>query len=485
MARWRARGGLRSRRTPQGVARAARRWRGRTGATHRQPPRPCGRTGERRRRRSAGGAAAGGPARAGQRPRRDPRRSGIRPGGPAAGGRGGRSRLSRDGSDARLPGLGVRHGPPGTRVIVVDDASRSRRSSPRSTRSSARSASACCGSRHNRGFPASANAGLAAALRLPRPPRRGAAEQRHAAAAAAGSRGFAPPCTPRPMSAPRRRCRTMRPSSAIPTPTEANPAPDLPRPAGSRALAAEANPAWRGDPDRDRLLHVHPPRMPGRRRAVPRGPVRPGLRRGERFLHPRPASGLASSRRARSVRGACRRTIVRRGARAPDRTQSRGAGAAASRLSPADRAIFRPPTRWPAARRRLDAARWRGGRSRQGAVLMVTHDGGGGVEQAVQARCAALRARRDAADPAAARCWPAMPIRTRRRPIAPASAWWARRSGGFPNLRFSVPAELPALARLLRGDGVDGDPGASPARPQPRGGAPGGAARRSHRAARA
>ena len=104
-------------------------------------------------------------------------------------------------------------------------------------------------------------------------------------------------------------------------------------------------------------------------------------------------------------------------------------------------------------RRRLDAARWRAGRSSKGAVIMITHDSGGGVERAVQARCAALRDRglrpillrpvptRDAEDPDA----PA---------YRPGLCALGEERGGFPNLRFAIPAELPALARLLRSDRV-------------------------------
>ena len=47
--------------------------------------------------------------------------------------------------------------------------------------------------------------------------------------------------------------------------------------------------------------------------SVPRRHVRPGLRRGERFLPARPASGLAPRRGARRLRGASRRRVVRPG----------------------------------------------------------------------------------------------------------------------------------------------------------------------------
>lgn len=86
------------------------------------------------------------------------------------------------------------------------------------------------------------------------------------------------------------------------------------------------------------------------------------------------------------------------------------------------------------ARRRLAARRWSAGHS----VLIVTHDSGGGVERAVRARCAALAAEG-------------------RRPILLRPDRFDRaicRVGDgpddpCPNLRFRLPDELPALARLL------------------------------------
>ncbi len=102
------------------------------------------------------------------------------------------------------------------------------------------------------------------------------------------------------------------------------------------------------------------------------------------------------------------------------------------------------------ARRRLDLARWRTGRSRAGAVVLVTHDHGGGVERVVRARLAAIAAEG-------------------RRPILLRPEWTESGTpsyrpgivrlgdateGGFPNLRFTLPDELPALARLLGAERV-------------------------------
>ena len=99
------------------------------------------------------------------------------------------------------------------------------------------------------------------------------------------------------------------------------------------------------------------------------------------------------------------------------------------------------------ARRRLDAAALREAAPRaMPAVLLVTHDSGGGVERVVRDRCAALLA-------------------AGRRPIVlrPVRATAGERSyrpglclvcdgaaRTTPNLRFALPAELPALERLLR-----------------------------------
>jgi GT2 family glycosyltransferase len=104
------------------------------------------------------------------------------------------------------------------------------------------------------------------------------------------------------------------------------------------------------------------------------------------------------------------------------------------------------------ARRRLDAALWAEGR-RKGAVLLVTHDSGGGVERVVRARCDAIRAEglrpivlRPLRDSSAER-------RSDDRFYMPGMCCVGEGSeSGFPALRFSVPEELPALRDLLDGD---------------------------------
>ncbi len=88
------------------------------------------------------------------------------------------------------------------------------------------------------------------------------------------------------------------------------------------------------------------------------------------------------------------------------------------------------------ARRRMDALRWRAGRMAS-AVALVTHDSGGGVEQVVRRRAAALRE-------AGAR-----PVLLR-----PDGDCVVVGDGDTPNLRYRLPAEWDALLRLLRGDRV-------------------------------
>lgn len=101
------------------------------------------------------------------------------------------------------------------------------------------------------------------------------------------------------------------------------------------------------------------------------------------------------------------------------------------------------------ARRRLDALRWRAGRRRGGAVVMVTHDSGGGVERAIRERAAALRA--EGARPILLR---AVMAREGRREYRAGLCRVDDETGAFPNLIFRVPQDLPAIARLLRGDRV-------------------------------
>jgi len=98
-------------------------------------------------------------------------------------------------------------------------------------------------------------------------------------------------------------------------------------------------------------------------------------------------------------------------------------------------AEFRAADPLASPRRKLDTVRWktlgRGGRS----VLLVSHDEGGGVEQHLALRCASLRA--EGFRPIVLRPAPAAVV------LGDGPA------GGFPNLRFTLPIELPALTRFL------------------------------------
>lgn len=111
------------------------------------------------------------------------------------------------------------------------------------------------------------------------------------------------------------------------------------------------------------------------------------------------------------------------------------------------------------ARRRLDALRWQaarrgaGGAAGEGAVLLLTHDSGGGVERVVRERAAEVQR-------AGRRAVLLRPVAERARAgpqggqaYQPGLVRLADGDGAaYPNLVFAVPGELAALARLLRAD---------------------------------
>ena len=114
-----------------------------------------------------------------------------------------------------------------------------------------------------------------------------------------------------------------------------------------------------------------------------------------------------------------------------------------------------------AARRGIDELRWAAGRQAGGAVVAITHGGGGGVERVVQERAASWAAagqravvvRPVAVQPRAPRpgvSQPGVPQPGR------ASAGCRVEAVGeaYPNLVYDLPDELPALVRLLRPDRV-------------------------------
>ena len=134
-----------------------------------------------------------------------------------------------------------------------------------------------------------------------------------------------------------------------------------------------------------------------------------------------------------------------------------------------------------ASRRRLDAARFRAAAPRLGppAVLLVTHDSGGGVERVLRARCDALRG--EGKRPVVLR-----PVRATEGPDRTLPDLCLVCDGtarSTPSLRFRLAAELPALVRLLRAARPELDGGAQPAGPPPSGDAASGAARHSARRA--
>jgi glycosyltransferase involved in cell wall biosynthesis len=109
------------------------------------------------------------------------------------------------------------------------------------------------------------------------------------------------------------------------------------------------------------------------------------------------------------------------------------------------------------ARRALDAARWAELPRRRGKaarpVLIVTHDGGGGVERAVRERCATLAAaghRAIVLRPVVDRSGGPDTLHRRYRPGL--CVVGDGPEGGFPNLRFRLPGEFAALADLLRAE---------------------------------
>ena len=96
------------------------------------------------------------------------------------------------------------------------------------------------------------------------------------------------------------------------------------------------------------------------------------------------------------------------------------------------------------ARHRLDLARWRASRSRKSSsVILITHGDGGGVEQRIAGAAAAYRA--DGLRPIVLR--PAMEGDGQTSVLVGDGP-----EGGFSNLRYRLPDELPALLRLLRSE---------------------------------
>jgi glycosyltransferase involved in cell wall biosynthesis len=100
-----------------------------------------------------------------------------------------------------------------------------------------------------------------------------------------------------------------------------------------------------------------------------------------------------------------------------------------------------------APRRRLDEVRWREarprGRAAGRAVLLITHDRGGGVERHLAARCAALAEAGDR---------PVLLRPARTAAGAPAASFGGVARGAYPNLIYALPSELRVLAARLRAE---------------------------------
>ncbi len=110
------------------------------------------------------------------------------------------------------------------------------------------------------------------------------------------------------------------------------------------------------------------------------------------------------------------------------------------------------------ARRRVDRLRWAAGRRAAGAVVLVTHALGGGVERHLRERVAAIR-------DDGLRAVVLRPVVARREPAAERDGTDAGSrdkacavsdgvDGRFADLDFAMPLEMATLARLLRSDGV-------------------------------
>ncbi len=338
--------------------------------------------------------------------------------------------------------------PPGTTVVVVDDAS------PEPELVRALTARAAAGSivllrqARNRGFPASANAGLRAAVALggsrdavllnsDTRVARGWLEGLRAAVHASPDTGTATPLS------------NDASIVSYPDPGGANPPPDA---AALRRLAALAA---RVNTGRTRVVDI--PTAVGfcmyiRRECLDAtGPFREDafaqgygeendfcMRASQLGWRHVAVPGVFVAHAGGASFGTARAQLLARNA------------AVLERLHPGYRALVAAHVHadpLAEARFRLDAARFRAGAPRGArAVLLVTHDSAGGVERAVRARCDALRA--EGRRPVVLR-----PVRD---PEGNGGYLPGRclvgdgPAGGTPNLRFALPAELPALVRLLR-----------------------------------
>lgn len=373
-------------------------------------------------------AALGRPCPAAPPPRAIPRQRGLAIVIPVHG--------NRDGTIACLSAVLATRSP-GSRVIVVDDASPDPVLAAALDRFAAQHRIRLIRHTENRGFPAAANAGLAAAAgrdalllnsdTLPPPD---ALTRLHRLAYAAPDIATV--------------CPLSNNATILSYPSPANPAP-MPDAAETARLAALA---WRANGDRTVpiptpvgfcMLIRHDALKAG---MAATGPFRADLfGRGygeendlaERLLaagwQHRAAPGLYVAHQGEASFG-------------PLASALRARGTALLRALhpgyPARIAAHAEADTLQQARTRLDLARFRAAR-RKRAALLLTHGDGGGVEHVIKARQATLREEG------------LRPITLRPGP-RPAMAWLEDDTTTYPNLCFRIPRDYPALLRLLRAE---------------------------------
>jgi len=343
--------------------------------------------------------------------------------------------------------------PAGTQLVVIDDASPEPDLAAHLDALAARGAIRLLRNPANRGFPASANAAMREAAALPGEPdilllnsdaiaTPGWIEALRTAVHAAPDIGTATPLS------------NDATILSYPDPERPNPAPEGPALARLARLAARANRATVADiPTAIGFC------MYVRRECL----AETGLFREDLFAQ---GYGEENDFCLRATRLGWRHVGVPGAFVAHLGGQSFGAAAAPlvarnlavlERLHPGYRAgiaAFVAADPLAPARRRLDAERFQAARrGRTGAVVLVTHDSGGGVERVIRTRVAALRE-------AGRRAIILRPVPDRMR--AGADGGPAYRPGlcrvedgdgeAYPSLLYTLPRELDALAKLLRAD---------------------------------
>ncbi len=102
------------------------------------------------------------------------------------------------------------------------------------------------------------------------------------------------------------------------------------------------------------------------------------------------------------------------------------------------------------ARKALDAARFSAGANKTGAVLLISHDHGGGIARIVARDMAAIRA----AGKRPILLFPSTPPDPKNTPFPWPAELTDGVPGDYPNLRFTLPEQMPALLVLLGVEGI-------------------------------